>query len=186
MAETLDRALLFLEERAGTAYGESPPETRADFEQAAWDLGQALDREYPAFRAAEAQTVSRFMGFFSMTPEGTPWTTATQHAKAKDRALRAMRALLGRLPKGSPDALAAQKWLDFYGREEKQDAARANQIRARIEESEKTPERAGMIVTPAGDVVSREAVSRFASGAAVAPARGEPRSLPFRRPPPQK
>ncbi|MBI4615012.1 MAG: hypothetical protein HY720_15475 [Planctomycetes bacterium] len=186
MAETLDRALLFLEERSGTAYGESPPKTRADFEQAAWDLGQALDKEYPAFRAAEAQAVSRFLGFFSMTPEGTPWTTAAQHEKAKALALRSMRALLGRLPKGSADTQAAQKWLDFYGREEKQARARAEQIRARIEESEKTPEQAGMIVTPAGDVIPREAVRRFASGAAVAPALGEPRSLPFRRPPPRR
>lgn len=167
MAETLDMALLFLEERGGIAYGESPPETRRDFDRTVWDLGQALDREFPPFRAAEAQAVSRFMGFFSMAPDMTPWASAHERELARDRGLRAMRALLDRLPKGLPDAAAAQKWLDFYDREEKQAAERAERIRARIEESERTPEQAGMVVTPSGDVLSREAFERFARGAAV-------------------
>lgn len=78
-----------------------------------------------------------------------------------------MRTLLDRLPRGSPDAQAARKWLDFYGREEKEALTRAERIRARIEESERTPEQAGMLVTPGGDVFPREAFERFARGAAV-------------------
>lgn len=186
MAETLDRALLFLEERSGIVFGESMPATRRDFERAARDLGVALDREFPPFRAAEALAVARFIGFAFMPSRTTPWVRGRERELARTRALRAMRGLLGRLPKGSADAEAARKWLDFYGREEKQAAARADQVRARVEESEKTPEQAGMFVTPSGDVIPREAVERFVRGAAVAPVGGEPRSLPFRRPPPQR
>ncbi len=167
MQETLDMALLFLEERGGIVYGESPPETRGDFDRTVWDLGQALDREFPPFRVAEAQAVSRFMGFFSMAPDMTPWASAHERELARTRGLRAMRVLLDRVPKGSPDAAAAHKWLDFYGREEKQAAERAERIRARIEESERTPEQGGMIVTPFGHVLPREAFERFARGAAV-------------------
>lgn len=128
--------------------------------------------------AAEAQAVSRFMAFFSMAPDSTPWASAHVRELARLRGLRAMRALLGRLPKGSADAHAAQAWLDFYGREEKEARARAQRIRVRVEESERTPEQAGMIVTRSGDVFRREAFERFARGAAVGnlpPSPGRPR-----------
>mgnify|MGYP001610331163 CR=1 FL=1 len=87
MAETLDMALLFLEERGGIVYGESPPETRRGFDQTVWDLGQALDKEFPPFRAAEAQAVSRFMGFFSMAPVMTPWASAHEREPTHEVAL---------------------------------------------------------------------------------------------------
>ncbi len=167
MAESLDRALLFLEERGGIVYGESPPETRRDFDRTVWDLGQALDREFPPFCVTEAQAVSRFIGFFSMPRESTPWASAHERDLARARGLRAMRSLVDRLPRGSPDAQAARKWLDFYGREEKEALARGERIRARVEETERTPEQAGMVVTPAGDVFPREAFERFARDAAV-------------------
>ncbi len=190
MSETLDRALLFLEERAGISFGEGWPETRHDFDRTAKDLGDALQREFPKIRLREARAAARFIGFVSMGPAGTPWASDRERQIARVNALEAMRGLLARLPKGSADALAAEHWIAFYAGQAKRARDLAEDLRtrsaARVEETERTPEQAGMIVTPAGDVVPREALERFLRSAGIAPALGEPRSLPFRRPPPRK
>lgn len=189
-ARTLDRALLFLEERAGISFGESWPETRHAFDRTAKELGDVLQREFPAMRLREARAAARFIGFVSMGAAGTPWASDRERVISRVNALEAIRNLAARLAKGSPDAIAAEKWIAFYSGQAKRARDKAEDLRtrsaAKVEETERTPEQAGMIVTPAGDVVSREALERFLRSAGVAPALGEASPLPRRAPPPQK
>ncbi len=190
MSETLDRALLFLEERAGISFGESMPETRHSFDRTAKELGDVLQREFPKIRLREARAAARFIGFVSMGAAMTQWASDRERQIARVNALEAMRNLLARLPKGSADAIAAEKWIAFYAGQAKRARDRAEDLRtrsaARVEETERTPEQAGMIVPPAGNVLSREALERLLRAAGIAPALGEPRPLPRRAPPTSK
>ena len=143
MSETLDRSLLFLEEGAGITMGEASPSNRAEFDRAARGLAEALVADYPGFRREEARVISRWTGFVHIHPSGTSWASAQEREVTRVGAIRAMRMLLLRLPKGTEDARAAEAWIRFYAGEEK--TAATVRVRGRVLTWDRRPARAATL-----------------------------------------
>lgn len=143
MTETLDRSLLFLEERAGITMGEASPGTRTDFDRAARGLAQALVGDFPGFRLEEARVIGRWTGFVHIAPSGTPWASEKERELTRVGAVRAMRALLVRLPKGSEDARAAEAWIRYYTGEDR--TAGTVRVRGRVLTWDRRPARGATV-----------------------------------------